>query len=126
MSLVGKFYDPLGFLLPVIIKFKMLFQKLCQCKSDWDQVIPEDVLGEWNDLTSDLKKALPMSLPRAYLSKLTFPLKSSTLCGFCNASTKAYATVVYIVLNTETKWVSRFIAAKTRVAPLQHQTIPRL
>ena len=104
----------------------MLFQRLCQCKSDWDRIIPEDLLSEWNDLTSDLKQALPMSLPRAYLSELTLPLKSATLCGFCDASTKAYAAVVYIVLKTETECVSRFVAAKTRVAPLQGQTVPRL
>ena len=36
ISLVGKFYDLLGFLSPVIIKFKIL---LCQLKSDWNEVI---------------------------------------------------------------------------------------
>lgn len=29
-SIVGKFYDPLGFLLPVVIKFKMFFKELCE------------------------------------------------------------------------------------------------
>ena len=33
---------------------------------------------------------------------------------------------VYLLLRTETHSVVRFIAAKTRVAPLQSQTIPRL
>ena len=27
-----KFYDPIGFVSPVIICFKMLFQELCTCK----------------------------------------------------------------------------------------------
>ena len=58
--------------------------------------------------------------------ELTFPLKSATLCGFCDASAKAYTAVVYIVLKTETEYVSRFVAAKTRVAPLQGQTVPQL
>lgn len=39
VSLIGKFYDPLGYLSPVVIRFKILFQKLCQCRSDWDDVI---------------------------------------------------------------------------------------
>ena len=34
--------------------------------------------------------------------------------------------MVYLLLKTETHSVVRFIAAKTRVAPLQGQTVPRL
>ena len=35
ISLVGRFYDPMGFLSPVVIKFKMLFQVLCEGNYDW-------------------------------------------------------------------------------------------
>jgi len=116
VSLIGKFYDPLGFLSPVIIRYKILFQKLCQCKSGWDEIIPDKLLEEWRNLISDLNVALPMSLPRSYLCEMTDPLVSATLCGFCDASTKAYAAVVYLLLKTETHSVVRFVAAKTRVA----------
>ena len=61
-SLVGIFHDQLGFLLPVIIKFKILFQKLCQLKSDWEEVI---LVGEWNVLISDLNLAAPVSMARS-------------------------------------------------------------
>lgn len=39
--LTGKFYDPLAWvsLSPVTILLKILFQKLCQDKCDWDEVI---------------------------------------------------------------------------------------
>ena len=43
VSLIGRFYDPLGFLSPVIIRFKILLQRLCQCRSGWDEVIPEEL-----------------------------------------------------------------------------------
>ena len=39
VSLVGKFY---GLLAPVTIIFKILFQKLCQLKLDWDCDLPEE------------------------------------------------------------------------------------
>ena len=103
VSLIGKFYDLLGFISPVIICFKIFFQKLCQCNCDWDEVIPEELEGEWKLLVSDLKMASPLSLPRSYFFELTDPSVTATLCGFCDTSTKAYAAVVYLVLKTETR-----------------------
>ena len=51
---------------------------------------------------------------------------SYILCGFCDASFGAYATVVYLLMEMEKKHSARFLAAKTRVSPLRKQTIPRL
>lgn len=125
ISLIGKFYDLLGFLLPVIIKFKILFQKLCQSKTDWDEAITREVLDEWRRLVSDLNTTTAyVSLLRSYLSGLEEPLTSATLCGFCDAFTRAYnAAVVYLLLKTDNHTSVQFVAAKTRVAPLQAQTI---
>ena len=55
VSLIGRFYDPLGFLAPVTIGFKVLFQKLCRDKLEWDESLPEELIGEWNKLVSDLE-----------------------------------------------------------------------
>ena len=52
--------------------------------------------------------------------------KSARLAGFCDASTKAYAAVVYLKLEFESQTVVRFLAAKTRVCPLKSISIPRL
>ena len=65
-SLVGKFYDALGFLAPVKIRFKMLFQKLCRDKLEWDVSLPEEFLEEWNTLLADLSVGGPISIPRSY------------------------------------------------------------
>ena len=126
MSLVGKFYDPIGFLAPVTIRFKMLFQKLCRDKMEWDCPLPEDLLQEWKELITDLGEGVPVSVPRSYLHGVSEDLVSVTLCGFCDASTRAYAAVVYLVLRTNSGAAVRFVVSKTRVAPLQLQTIPRL
>ena len=48
------------------------------------------------------------------------------LCGFCDASLKAYAAVVYLQREGETGCNVDFVASKRQVAPLKRQTIPRL
>ena len=45
---------------------------------------------------------------------------------FCDASTSAYAAVVYMVVKSTNGEFTRFIASKTKIAPTQTQTIPRL
>ena len=56
VSPIGKFYDPLGYLLPVVIEYKILFQQLCQSKIEWDDIISDDVMVEWKTLISDLNE----------------------------------------------------------------------
>ena len=126
VSTVGKFYDPIGFLSPVIIPFKILFQKLCEHKVDWDELLPDELMREWKTLVADLKRGRPLSIPRCYLTGVEENEISYGLCGFCDASSRAYAAVVYLVLQSNSRTVTRFVIAKTRVAPLQTQTIPRL
>ena len=105
VSTIGKFYDPLGFLAPVIIRFKRLFQKLCERQAQWDDVLAEALQEEWRALIEDLRGCCPFSIPRSYCHGIRDNVSSYTLCGFCD---------------------SQFLACKTRVAPLQSITIPRL
>ena len=124
VSLIGRFYDPLGYLSPMTIKFKMLFQKLCREKTEWDEPLPIDLQREWKELLMNLTGGGRISIPRSYLHGVTQDVNSFILCGFCDASTRAYAAVIYLVLETDSGIEVQFVVAKTRVAPTQ--TIPRL
>ena len=73
-------------------------------------------------LITELQENQPISIPRSHLANVNGKVASC----FCNASVKAYAAVVYLILKTEEKTFVRFVVAKTRVAPLQAQMIPRL
>ena len=123
-STIGKFYDPLGFLAPVIIRFKGLFQKVCENKLQWDETLTGIIRNKWESLVEDLCNSSPVSIPRSEIEESI--LCSYTLCGFCDASTTAYAAVVYLVMKTPPDVHTQFVVAKTRVAPLQTVTIPRL
>lgn len=126
VSLVGRIYDPLGFLAPVVVPFKIFFQELCEAKLDWDQLLPGNFVDRWNSLKSSLEEGQSISIPRCYFDSVLEQPVRCTLCGFCDASLKAYAGVVYLLLETRTGFSVRFVAAKTRVSPLQKLTVPRL
>ena len=49
-----------------------------------------------------------------------------TLYGFCDASKAAYAAAVYLVIRLGKNTHTQFLVAKTRVAPMQTITIPKL
>ena len=123
---MGQFYDPLGFTAPVIIRFKILFQELCESKLDWDQPLSGKLLSRWSSLITDLQEGQLISIPRCYFNGIDSKIVSCSLCGFCDASVSAYAAVVCLVICTENGNFVKFIASNTRVAPLQCQTIPRL
>ena len=38
-AVAAKFYDPIGFILPVVGQFKLLFQDLCLSGADWDNTM---------------------------------------------------------------------------------------
>jgi len=103
----------------------MLMQELCKTEVGWDKPLEGKVLTEWHGIIDDLRSGQPMTLPRCYLSGARDEARWYRLYGFCDASTAAYAAVVYLVEADDHKY-SSFVVSKTRVSPLKAQTIPRL
>lgn len=126
VSLVGRIYDPLGFLSLVVIRLKSLFQELCELKLGWDEPLTGAILSKWESMTADLQADLQIRIPRYLLCDIHHQVVSYSLIGFCDASKKAYAAVVYLKMKTQEGFHVKFLTSKTRVNPLQPQTIPRL
>ena len=124
VSLVGKFYDPLGLLSPIVIHFKIFLQELCESKLNWDEPLSCKLLEKWHRMSLSLQEEFSFLLPRCYFNGLEAQPLSCSLCGFCDSSLKAYAAVVYLVIETTCGRHTQFIASKTRVSPLKTQTIP--
>ena len=126
VSITAKFFDPLGIVSPVIVQFKLLFQEMCKLKLEWDEPLTGELLELWNTLIEDLKSPTPIIVSQCYFIHHCSPGMVLRLCGFCDASTKAYAAVVYLEIDCDGVSQFRFIAAKTRVSPLATHSIPRL
>jgi len=57
VSLIGHFYDPLGFLSPITIRFKVMIQELCKTQANWDAPLEGELLKTWKKLTTDLMES---------------------------------------------------------------------
>ena len=55
LKVIGKIFDPLGFLSPFIIRWKVLFQILCIENVNWDSELIGEHLNLWNTLISELE-----------------------------------------------------------------------
>jgi len=55
-AIATKFYDPIGFVAPVIVCFKMLFQELCISKIGWDELLMGKLLIKWKRLVQGSKE----------------------------------------------------------------------
>ena len=125
VGIATRFYDPIGFVSPVIISFKKLFQELCTNKIDWDEPLSGQLLHKWTQLVSGFQ-GVSTSIPRCYFSLLDKASSQCSLQGFCDASVGAYAAVVYLRIENYAGNIVNFVASKTRVSPTSRQSIPRL
>lgn len=125
LSEVSKLFDPLGWLAPIVIQCKMLYQKLWIASLNWDDFLPSDLESAWQHQRHQLNEINNIQIPRWLCSNLT---KNSTeLHGFCDASSLAYGAAVYTrIVQTDGTYIVRLITAKSKVAPVKTVSIPRL
>ncbi|XP_071580298.1 uncharacterized protein, partial [Temnothorax nylanderi] len=125
LSFIAKLYDPLGWASPIVIAAKMLMQELWLRKIDWDAPIPDDLLHQWINYVSDLPNISKIRIPR--WTGMRQDKIDVELHGFADASTRAYAAVVFLrIVHSPSNIQVILLAAKTKVAPLKTVSVPRL
>lgn len=116
LSQISKLYDPLGWLAPITITAKLLFQRI------WTEKL--GIQKEWLVIKNELHYIKNIQINRWIGSKqLTMQLH-----GFCDASEKAYACIIYSQVTDENgKNKLTLLTAKTKVVPISQTTsMPRL
>ena len=122
---IATLFDPLGFLSPFIIRAKMIMQKMRIAGTDWDDLLSDNLVNEVNLWFSELDQLQELRIPRCL--QQNNDVTKINVHTFVDASQGAYGAVVYVRMEYKDQTVSvRFVAAKTKVAPLQSFGIPRM
>ncbi|XP_055315885.1 uncharacterized protein LOC129575819, partial [Sitodiplosis mosellana] len=123
-------YDPLGWIAPVIVKAKILFQDVWQLKKenkksyDWDDKLPIEIIDRWMLFKSRLSALSSIKMQRWLGTTVNTKVE---VHGFCDACKKALSANVYVRFVNENQQVNvMLVAAKTKNAPMIEQTIPKL
>ena len=125
LSDISKIFDPLGWLSPATIQLKQLMQRSWESSTNWDEKLPDHLIIAYLEWRSKLTSLKEMKLERFILVEGLADNLDVHL--FCDASEKAYAACIYVVASTRNGNVrSSLLVAKTKVAPLKSQSIPRL
>lgn len=106
---------------PVIIRGKILIQKLWKEKSDWDKPITESIENKWKKINGDLADLHLISINRRIG---TVKDDFTQIHGFSDASENG--AVVYTRTKGQGRFRTELIISKSREAPLKTTTIPRL
>ena len=104
---------------------KILLLDICKADNHWDAEL--ELKTRWMKLISELGQVNAIQIPRCVTSEPDTKKLVYELEAFGDASSSAYAAVIYLVIKSRTSTLVRLIALKNnRRASLKKQTIPRL
>ena len=126
LSSASTVYDPLGLVIPVVIRGRMLFQQATKLKLDWDDPVPSELTVKWVYWWNDLKNLYTVLFDRCVIPS-EFLDGAIELHHFCDGSQQAYGACSYVRISSKTGSIHvQLLAAKARLTPQGTMTIPRI
>jgi hypothetical protein len=123
LAITASIFDPLGLLNPAVIAYKMFLQKLWQDKLQWDELLPNHLQQEWNQLQQTIPKLSHLKINRKVICPNATNIQ---IHGFCDSSERAYGACLYIRSTDNNATSCQLLCSTSKVAPLKQLTIPRL
>lgn len=105
----------------------MQIQDLWRSGCEWDQPIDEDCVENWNNWIRRFPEVEGVRIPRYFLQEgRTLNYSSLQLHVFVNASQDAYGAAAYVLIETTNGPLCSLVMSRSKVAPLDHLSIPCL
>lgn len=126
LSATTSIFDPIGYLAPIIVKLKIMYQDMWAEKIDWDEPMTTQLHSQWDTFGKQMQLINTIKIPRwLHTSEKQGNVEFH---GFSDASQSAYSAVIYAKIMDEHNNIKIYIlAAKTKVAPRENPiTLPKL
>ena len=129
LNIIASVYNPIGYVQPIVIKLKLLFQEVCLLNVSWSEVISKQLLQKKMVIIESLRECIDFKIKRCYyIYDFNDPVENFYLHGFSDSSLIAYGACVY--LKTVTKSGNIYVSlltSKSRIVPAKKKfTIPKL
>ncbi|XP_055527334.1 uncharacterized protein LOC129719950 [Wyeomyia smithii] len=121
---IAKLFDPLGLIAPIVVSAKILMQQLALLQTGWDSVVPTTLEKKWVEFYNQLARLSELSIDRfVFISEWN----DVQIHCFADASELAYGSCLYVRSQDQYGNIRlELLTLKSRVAPLERQTLPRL
>ena len=117
---ISSIYKPLGLIDLAIVLMKVLFQDICKSKWNWHGLAPDNLLSQWQKISSGFEVVSCITLDHCYIY-------SDNLRGMSYIYCRAYGCCVYIRYDcTSRKICNILVTTKSGINPIKTQTIPRV
>lgn len=127
LSTLSSIYDPLGFISPVVLVAKRIFQDCCVDRDDWDSELSEDIVQRWELWLRDVLNLETLEIQRCVKPEGFDRVTTCEIHHFSDASITGYGQCSYLRLVNEDGQVHcALLMSKARVVPRKSITIPRL
>lgn len=128
LSTIARLYDPLGYITPVIIVAKGILKDVWKNEQilEWDSTLLQELNIRWNQFANSLPLINQISVPR-WIEYNENYIKGVEIHTFCDGSTIAYATAVFLRLQYQDESIhTHLLVAKSRITPTKPLTIPKI
>ena len=127
LGIVNSCYDPLGLLSPITIQLKIELRRLYnkELNLGWDDPVPRHLKANWIKILQLLKSAEKIRFPRCIRPKTATGDPELIMCN--DGSVEAMCCTAHIRWKLESgTYECSLWVAKSRVTPLQRNSIPRI
>ena len=117
---ISRVFDPLGLVVPVTVKGKLIMQSIWNLKVGWDEPLPSGIVSQYNGLLGELSELCNFSFSRPVYKD------SFSLVIFTDASKSIYGFSCYCRYVANDEVCTNLLFSKAKNSPCKNKTLPTL